>query len=232
MTDGSDNTADSYEVTGGDGRWCAKRATLGLAVVAFFFLLAYLVGSKGWLASAEPSLMSPIALTVVGPILLFLLAFAFLARFRRFMLAQDLRMLTALQLWRVIGFAFLLVLALDGLPPIFAWPAGLGDLAIGFAAAVVLSRLLANPRFAGHGGFLAFHLLGLMDFVVAIVAANLTSGVLPGLVSGGITSAPLEVWPLNVFPSFLVPFFVIAHLIALFQFIQIRRSTIRHQPTA
>lgn len=230
MTQDKDNATELSGPAEDAGRWCAKRSALGLAVLAFFFLLAYLVGSQGWLASDEPTLFAPIALTAVGPVVLFLLAAASHKGFRRFILAQDLRILTALQLWRVIGFTFLVVLTLDGLPPIFAWPAGLGDLAVGIFAAAVLAKLIRDPAYAGRGGFLAFHLLGLFDFAVAIAAANLTRGAFPGLVSNGITSTPLEVWPLNIFPSFLVPFFIILHLIALFQVVQLRTATSRPQP--
>jgi hypothetical protein len=50
----------------------------------------------------------------------------------------DLRLLTALQGGRVIGFVFLALYAHGLLPGLFAWPAGLGDVLVGGAAPFVL----------------------------------------------------------------------------------------------
>jgi hypothetical protein len=146
------------------------------------------------------------------------------ARFRRFVLAQDMRTLTMMQLWRVIGFAFLALYAFGALPGLFAWPAGLGDVAIGLAAVVIVARMDRDPEFATSPGFVRFHLLGLFDFAVAIVTAGLSAGAFPGLIPGGITSAPLDVWPLNLFPSFLVPAFIIVHLTVLAKVRDLRRA--------
>jgi len=86
-------------------------------------------------------------------------------RFRNYLLALDLRLVLAAQLWRVIGVAFLFALAFGQLPAGFAVPAGLGDLATGIAAlAVVLS--LGN-RSLTRSRLYAFTALGVIDFLVA-----------------------------------------------------------------
>ncbi len=188
-----------------------------------WFAVAYLVGTTGVLANAGASPLPPIALTAVVPVVAFMAAYLLSGRVRRFVLSRDLRMLTALQLWRVIGFAFLPLYAAGVLPGIFAWPAGLGDVAIGVTAAFVVWRLERDADFATANRFLWFHALGLLDFAVAVATAGLASGVFPGLTAGGVTSAPLDVWPLNLFPSFLVPLFIILHLTAVLQVRQLRR---------
>ncbi|MCW2653095.1 MAG: hypothetical protein QOE41_1951 [Mycobacterium sp.] len=43
-----------------------------------------------------------------------------------------LRQLTLPQIWRPVGMAFLVVMALGKLPAVFALPAGLGDIASGW----------------------------------------------------------------------------------------------------
>ncbi len=188
-----------------------------------WFAVAYLVGTTGVLANAGALPLPPIALTAVVPVVAFLAAYLLSGRVRRFVLSRDLRMLTALQLWRVIGFAFLPLYAVGVLPGIFAWPAGLGDVAIGVTAAFVVWRLERDADFATSNRFLWFQALGLLDFAVAVAMSGLASGVFPGLTAGGVTSAALDVWPLNLFPSFLVPLFIILHLTALLQVRQLRR---------
>ena len=122
-----------------------------------------------------------------------------------------------------LGFAFLMLYAHDVLPARFAWPAGFGDIAIGFATPLVVRALARRPDFATSRRFLAFNLLGLLDFVVAAATASLASGAFAALLSGPVTSAPMETWPLPLFPALFVPVFTILHLSILFQVAARRR---------
>ncbi len=54
----------------------------------------------------------------------------------------DLRFITATHAWRFGGFAFLV---LDTYGVLLAWPAGLGDMAIGAAAPWMLVGLAREP---------------------------------------------------------------------------------------
>jgi hypothetical protein len=124
-------------------------------------------------------------------------------RLRTYLLALDLRLLLAAQLWRVIGIAFLFALAYRQVPAGFAVPAAVGDLATGVAAlAVVLA--LDNGSLT-RGRLYAFTALGVGDFLVA----NATGLALepPALIT----------WPLAIFPTIMVPFFAILHLVAVLQ---------------
>ncbi|MEN8197434.1 MAG: hypothetical protein ABFS30_13125, partial [Pseudomonadota bacterium] len=128
----------------------------------------------------------------------------------------DLHLLVAMQSWRVLGGMFLGLMVYGKLPGSFAWPAGLGDVAIGIAAPFVLLALLRDPGFVRRTRFLVWNLLGLLDFVVAIGAGTLSSGMFPGL-TGPVTAAPMNAWPLSMIPGFLVPLFAMMHLAAIFQ---------------
>ena len=139
------------------------------------------------------------------------------------MLAQDLQWLTTLQYWRVIGFTFLALYAFNVLPALFAWPAGFGDVAIGIGAAIVVAQLARNADFARTRAFVAFHILGVLDFVVAVVTANLASGAYPALDIAP-TTDPMALWPLNIFPSFLVPLFIMLHAAVFLQLAARRRA--------
>lgn len=204
--------------------WTGRTKAIAAALLAAQFLAAYVIGARELLRSDDHALFPPIAITAAVPVAAFLGSYALAPRFRRFVLAQDVRVLTLLQLWRVVGFAFLALYAFGTLPGLFALPAGAGDVAVGIAAFVVVRRLIERPDFARSMGFLAFHALGLADFAVAILTAGLAGGALPGLIVGGVTSAPMEVWPLNIFPSFLVPLFIILHLGVLLKVAALRRG--------
>ena len=129
-----------------------------------------------------------------------------------------------MQSWRIIGFAFPPLYAHEVLPGLFAWPAGLGDVAMGLSAPLVTWTLLRHPDFAASRGFIVWNLLGLLDFAVAGVTSTLASGAVAGLVSGPVTAAPMEVWPLILFPAFIVPLFMMLHLTVLSQVWPRRRA--------
>ncbi len=197
-----------------------------------WFAAAYVIGSERLLANEAGALLAPIAITAIIPVAAFLAIYALSSRFRVFVLAQDIRALTMLQHWRVVGFAFLPLYFFAVLPGLFAWPAGLGDVAIGLAAAFVIARLDRDPAWATSAGLVRFHLLGLLDFAVAITTAGLTAGAFPSLIADGVTSAPLDVWPLNLFPSFIVPIFIILHLSVLLKVRHLRRVARRQVASA
>jgi hypothetical protein len=59
-----------------------------------------------------------------------------------FVLGVGLRLLTAVQTWRVLGGMFLFLYAFNLRPALFAFPAGLGDVAVGVAAVFVLGAMI------------------------------------------------------------------------------------------
>ena len=188
------------------------------------FAIAAAIGSTGALLAEPGPVFRPVLLAILLPVGGFLLAVAALPRFRAWLLSLDLRMLTLLQSWRVIGFGFLPLYAYGVLPGLFAWPAGLGDVAVGLAAPFVAARLARDPGYAASRGYLWFHVAGLLDFVAAAGTAMLASGAFPAIHAGVPTSAPMEVWPLYLFPGLGVPFFIMLHLTALMQIVRARRA--------
>ena len=206
--------------------WTAPRIAALVGLLAVQFVAAYWIGTTGLLVNETGSMFAPIAITAVIPVTIFLAAYHLSAPFRKFILAQDFRMLTLVHLWRVVGFSFLAFYAFNMLPAVFALPAGLGDVAVGIAAIFVIARLDRDPDYVRSNGFLRFHALGLLDFVIAIGSAGLSAGWSPVLAPNGVTSALMDVWPLNIFPSFIVPAFIILQLTALFKIRQLRRTAV------
>ena len=197
-------------------------------LLAVWFAAAYVVGTEHYLTNDQNSFFAPVALSVAVPVAAFLSIYKLSESFRNFILTLDIRTLTMIQHWRVLGFGFLTLYAFGALPGVFAWPAGLGDVAIGIAAIFMIAQIDRDPDFLLSKRLVRFHLLGLLDFVVAVVTAGLTAGAFPALISNGVTSAPMDVWPLNIFPSFLVPLFIISHLIVLLKVRHLR--SLSHNP--
>jgi hypothetical protein len=196
--------------------------------VSALFLATFVIGTHGLLVGEPGNPLRPIALSALVPVALFLLIYWRSPTLRAFLSRQSPVFVTALQSWRVVGFAFLPIYAFGYLPALFAWPAGIGDLLVGLAAPFVAWRLLKDPGFLKTRRFLAFHLLGLFDFALAITTAALTSGVAPRLIPGGISSAAMEIWPMNIFPGFFVPLFIVLHLAVLLPLMATRKARTLH----
>ena len=97
---------------------------------------------------------------MLGPVIVFLIAYRLSSAVREFALMADLPLVTATQAWRFGGFAFLALYAYGVLPGYFAWPAGLGDMAIGAAAPWMLVGLVRDPGFAASRRFVFWNVLG------------------------------------------------------------------------
>lgn len=190
------------------------------AFVATFFLawltLVFVLGARG--VFVAPTGAPPLALLIglLAPLSLFLIGYWTIPSLREFVLSADLRLIVGIQAWRWAGFGFLTLYAYGVLPGIFAWPAGLGDMAIGVTAPLVLAGLLRRRDFAAGKRFVAWNLAGILDLTVAVSIGALVPLVAPHLY-GAVTTAPMAQLPLVLIPTYLVPTFLILHLTALFQ---------------
>ena len=217
------NPGPLVEINLPDAGWHTSTKIVIAVGLAVWFAVAWALGTSGVMTADASQPFRPILLSILVPLAVFLAAYFWSGRFRTFVLSQDIRVLTMLQHWRVLGFTSLMLYAHDVLPGPFAWPAGLGDIAIGFAAPLVVLRMVRRPEFARSRAFVTFHLLGILDFIVAGGSATLASGAFPALQVGPLTSAPMEYWPLSLFPSFIVPLFLFVHLAVLFQVRELRQ---------
>ncbi|MFQ5566310.1 MAG: hypothetical protein ACE5EU_08110 [Paracoccaceae bacterium] len=205
--------------------WTTGKKTALAVILTIWFAAAAYIGREHLLQNTAASMFAPIALSAVVPVLAFLALYRLSGGFRRFVLAQDIETLTMLQHWRVLGFAFLPLYFYGVLPGVFAFPAGLGDLALGLTAPLIILRLRRDPEYATSTGLVRYQYLGLLDFAVAVITAGVTAGAFPELISNGVTSGAMDVWPLNLFPSFGVPIFIILHLTVLLKVRDLRRRS-------
>jgi hypothetical protein len=158
----------------------------------------------------------PILAGVLAPILVFLIAFWTVSPFRNFVMSIDLSVMAGIQSWRFAGLGFIALYAYGVLPGLFAWPAGLGDMAIGITAPLVILALKRHPAFAAGRLFWIWNLFGMLDLVVAVSLGAL-SAVLGIGISAGIATFPMGTMPLVLIPTFLVPLFLMLHLASLLQ---------------
>ncbi|MCI0401363.1 MAG: hypothetical protein L0Z68_08710 [Gammaproteobacteria bacterium] len=184
--------------------------------LALWLALVFLLGADEVFVSPPGVPPLPILIGVTAPVIAFLAAFWVLRAFRDFVLAVDLRLVTGIQAWRFAGLGFLALYTHGVLPGLFAWPAGLGDIAIGATAPWLVLALIRRPSFAASPLFMVWNLLGVLDLVVAVSLGALGSGLVPGL-TGEVTTAPMAQLPLVLVPGYLVPSFIMLHLVALFQ---------------
>lgn len=182
-------------------------------VLALWLAVVFVLGARGLFVRPPGTLPFPILLGATLPLAVFLAAYFGSGAFRAFVLTTDLRLATAMQAWRAGGLGFIALYVHGVLPGLFAWPAGLGDIAIGATAPWVMLALARRPAFAASRTFVIWNLLGILDLVVAVGTGALSSG----LLAGEVTTAPMAQLPLVLIPAYLVPLFVMLHLSALFQ---------------
>jgi hypothetical protein len=199
-------------------------ATLTAAVLAIWFAGVLILAAAGAFAGSPTQPPLGILLAIVVPLLLFALLYRLSRRFRGFALAIDLRWLTAVQGWRVIGLMFLALYAFGLLPGLFAWPAGLGDAAVGVAAPFVLLAMLRGAPLWRRRVFW-LNIAGLIDFAGAIGTGVLTSNSALGLLADGAPRIDLGELPLVLVPAFAVPLWTIFHMISLLQLGRMARTS-------
>jgi hypothetical protein len=193
---------------------------VAIGLVAWFAAVA-VAGSDGVFEAGPARPPLPLFIAVVLPPALFMLLYRISARARAVALSVDLRFLTAVQAWRVGGIMFVVLYAFGLLPGMFAWPAGLGDFAVGIAAPFVLQAQIAR-REGWERRVHWLNIAGLVDFAVAIATGVLSSNSALGFFAGDVPRASMGLLPLSLIPSFAVPLWIIFHMISLIQLRRIR----------
>ena len=106
---------------------------------------------------------------------------------------------------------------------LFAFPAGVDDLAIGMTTPIVASALLTKHLFPIRTSNI-WNVLGILDLVNAVSLGILTSSSPSGILACEISIKPVISFPLGLIPTFGVPLSIILHVIAVIQVKKIRCS--------
>jgi len=135
--------------------------------------------------------------------------------------AMPASWLVALQVYRVVG-SWALVAGLRGtLPGLFGLPAGLGDTLTGLFA-VPAAIAVATGTAQGRRAAIAWNILGLVDFAVAITLGAITSPGALQLIVPDVPSIGAGAYPGVLTPAFVVPSSILLHVLSLRQLM--RRS--------
>lgn len=182
------------------------------ALAAWLAIVLMLAASGAFLGAPGKPPLAVFAAAVV-PVILFAAAMRASQAFRASALALDVRLIVTMQAWRYAGFGFIALYVSHVLPGLFAWPAGLGDMAIGIVAPLWMATLIKNPQAVASARFKLWNVLGIVDFVIAFTTATICAMTItdPGTPS----IAPMGQLPLVLIPAFMVPLFVMLHIVAL-----------------
>jgi hypothetical protein len=116
------------------------------------------------------------------------------------------------------GAAFVIIMALGHLPPLFALPAGIGDIIAGIAAPLAARRLAqGNGRRAG----VWFNAFGMTDLIVALTLGAVTAYQLINVTPSG---APISELPLALVPTVGVPLLLAVHITSVSALARARRA--------
>ncbi len=130
------------------------------AVLTIWFISVLLSAWFGLYEQLSPStLVIPIFAGIAIPLAIYFRSNAF----QQYIRSIPLKHLTLFHLWRIpAGVSFLFYGSQGWLPETFARNAGWGDLAVG----VLVPLVLMVP--GGRGKYAAFHIFGILDFIVAL----------------------------------------------------------------
>jgi hypothetical protein len=182
-----------------------------LFLAAWFTAYAYLAG-RGVFSGPAPFPTLPIALLL--PLIVAFFALKAFPSLRAIVESVPQEHLIGMQTIRLMGFAFLLLLAQSLLPKIFALPAGLGDMFVGLEA-IFVARLYARHAGSASTMGLLWNVTGIADFAVALAIGFLASTTPFQLIHVNPSTDLVTVLPLTMVPVFGVPLFLILHALSM-----------------
>lgn len=196
---------------------------LAAAILIGWFLIA---SYTAWIGVYEARGATP---TIQYPLLIPILVGALMIwrspTVTRLLDATPQHWLIGIQVFRVLGGTFLVLYALEKMPGVFAWPAGIGDILVGALAPVVALAYARDPR--DDGDLVTWwNILGITDLVVA-VGTGISSS--PSLIQMTAFDRPNELisaFPLVLVPAFLVPLWILLHIASL---TKLRRTEARER---
>jgi hypothetical protein len=132
-------------------------------------------------------------------------------------LLSNQRHLIWLNVWRLVGVVFLMLMAAGQMPALWALPSGIGDIIVGVTAPWVAMKLDVA---GGERRAVIFNLFGLLDLIVAVGFGITTSPGALHLFQTVPTSEFATTFPFALVPSFLVPLAFMLHIVSLWQLLR------------
>jgi hypothetical protein len=196
----------------------SKRGDVANMTIAWYVLLVWfflVLGASlsGWFHVPRPHPPVFLGLAVGVPVLLGFLLFFVSRAFRRFVRSINPVTITALQSYRVIGVAMLVLYSWHQLPALFGLVVGWGDIFIG-STAPLAALALASGRRSGKVIFILWNVLGILDLLDAIVLGLVIQ---VGLLPTAIDTSAMSLFGMSLITVYLVPISLLLHFIGLSQ---------------
>jgi hypothetical protein len=193
----------------------SRAALVGGMALAVWALAVTVLGLQGRFVQPDGNAVPPVGIALGIAFLVLAVAFGTSPSLRS--LFTNQRHLIRLNLWRLEGAVFLLLMFNGQMPALWALPAGIGDIAIGATSFWVADRLNMP---GGKQIAIAFNLFGLADLIVAI-GLGMTTNVGPLHLFRTVPSSELVThFPLVLVPTFLVPLAFTLHIVSLTQLVR------------
>lgn len=191
-----------------------------IAVLLAWLAVDVVLGAAGVFAASPTTWVPFIALGIAVPLVAGIVLLARPGAVQRFVDSIPLHRLIGVQVYRAAGVIFLIAWASGRMPGVFALPAGIGDIAVGFAAPFVAARVrsgLGAPETAARTRRLAisWNFLGIADLVVAVALGFLSSPSHFQLLASDLPNALISRMPYVLIPTFAVPLSILLHVAAL-----------------
>jgi hypothetical protein len=200
-----------------------RTAVLGASVVLVgWFFVALWLGRTG-VYRAGPDDLPTIQFGILLPILAGVALAWVSPAVARLIDAVPGPWLVMVQLYRVLGFTFLVLYAAGRLPGFFAWPAGLGDMLVGGLAPAVALAYSRDPK-GRTSTVILWNALGILDMTVAVVTGFLTSPSRIQPFAFDPQNELITAFPLVLIPTFIVPLSILLHLASLTQLEPLRHA--------
>ena len=186
-------------------------AAVGVIVVVGWFALSLWLSLSGAYEPDEEAAFIPLIAWAISLPILVLGPFVLWSRTMGRMLDElSNPLLIGFQLYRVLGVLFLILLAQDALPAVFAVPAGIGDVLTGVLA-IPVAVFLARRGRSAFGVAVGWNVFGFADLVLALTLGFLSS---PGQLQMLALDEPnliVSHFPLVLVPVFAVPVSILLH---------------------
>ena len=185
---------------------------IAYVVAAAWFIMIVAITAVGGFAPGAigplPGPVLPFAILVIGG----LVAWFAWPEFHKKMLSIPLAALLGVNIFRIGGVFFLMLMTQGRLAAPFAPSAGWGDIITGLAA-IPLAWMAARGRAPSKGVLIAWNTFGTLDLFAAIAFGVLSAGGTPfQIFTDEPGTAAMGTLPWISVPAFLVPLYLLTHL--------------------
>ncbi|HKT96345.1 MAG TPA: MFS transporter [Paraburkholderia sp.] len=202
-----------------------QRSTTWLAIViphTLWFAIVWSAAIHGvFRLSGSPSAVPWLPMAIFLPVMIGAPPLLLSKRVGKMLDAMPAAWLVALQFYRVFGGWALAAWLHGALPGAFALPAGTGDVLTGLFA-VPAAIALASGTAQGRKTAIAWNILGLADFAIAITLGLITAPGRLQLIVPAVPGINAGAYPYVLTPAFVVPSSILLHALSLRQLLRQR----------